>query len=152
MNTFAITLPPLRDRKADIQPLAEYFLERHAQRNTTAPQDLTAEALQLLQQHNFPGNVRELEHLIERCAVQAAGRAITAEEVARELQPTAAASPDAALQDLLRLPFYDALFTLERKLLQQALAEAGGNRSEAARRLGVNRRLIYEKLVQHKLA
>lgn len=151
LNTFTIKLPPLRDRKTDIQPLAEYFLERHAQRNGTVPQGLTEEASQLLQRYEFPGNVRELEHLIERCAVQAAGRAITAEEVSREWQPAAGTSQDLRIDDLLQLPFYDAIFALERKLLQQALALAGGNRSEAARQLGVNRRLIYEKLAQHKL-
>ena len=71
LNAFTVRLPPLRERQSDILPLAEYFLARYAKRNQIAAVGLTADAIVALQGYFFPGNVRELEHLIERAAVKA---------------------------------------------------------------------------------
>jgi DNA-binding NtrC family response regulator len=78
LNAFTVCLPPLRERQSDILSLAEYFLARYAKRNQIAAAGLAADAIVALQSYSFPGNVRELEHLIERAAVKAGGRAITA--------------------------------------------------------------------------
>ena len=85
LNAFTVRLPPLRERQSDILPLAEYFLARYAKRNQLAATGLAADAIVALQSYSFPGNVRELEHLIERAAVKAGGRAITAEQIQDEL-------------------------------------------------------------------
>src|SRR5580698_4845946 len=85
LNAFAVRLPSLRERQSDILPLAEYFLARYTKRNQTAPTGLAAAAVAALQGYSFPGNVRELEHLIERAAVKAGGRAITAEQLQEQL-------------------------------------------------------------------
>ena len=73
LNSFTIRLPPLRERQSDILPLAEYFLARYAKRNQIASTGLAADAIVALRSYSFPGNVRELEHLIERTAVKAGG-------------------------------------------------------------------------------
>jgi transcriptional regulator with GAF, ATPase, and Fis domain len=85
LNAFTVSLPPLRERQSDILPLAEYFLARYAKRNQIASTGLAVDAIVALQSYIFPGNVRELEHLIERVAVKAGGRAITAEQIQEEL-------------------------------------------------------------------
>jgi two-component system response regulator AtoC len=147
LNAFTVRLPPLRERQSDILPLAEYFLSRYAQRNELAATGLSADAVAALQNYSFPGNVRELEHLIERAAVKAGGRAITADLIQEELAREKSAAPgifDAQAAEAM--PFHEAVATWERHLIEQALKASHGNKSDAARRLGIHRRLLYEKL------
>jgi DNA-binding NtrC family response regulator len=149
LNAFAIRLPPLRERQSDILPLAEYFLARYARRNRAMEPALAEDAAAVLQHYGFPGNVRELEHLMERAAVKAGGRAITAEQIQDELtqaKVTAQGGFDIALA--AQLPFHEAVTSWERHLIEQALKASLGNKSDAARRLGIHRRLLYEKLTQ----
>ncbi len=149
LNAFTIYLPPLRGRQSDILPLAEYFLARYAKRNQSAPTGLTADAMAALQSYSFPGNVRELEHLIERAAVKAGGRAITGEQIQEELAKAMNAAPGSFdIQSARALPFHEAVASWERHLIAQALRASHGNKSDAARRLGIHRRLLYEKLTQ----
>jgi DNA-binding NtrC family response regulator len=149
LNAFTVHLPPLRERQSDILPLAEYFLARYANRNQVAATGLAADAIVALQSYPFPGNVRELEHLIERAAVKAGGRAITAEQIHEELSKARTPAPGAFdIQAAIGLPFHDAVANWERYLIEQALKAAHGNKSDAARRLGIHRRLLYEKLTQ----
>jgi DNA-binding NtrC family response regulator len=149
LNTFAVRLPPLRERQSDILPLAEYFLARYAKRHQIATTGLAADAIVPLQSYFFPGNVRELEHLIERVAVKAGGRAITAEQIQEELTKAKSPAPGAFdTQAAMGMPFHDAVANWERHLIEQALKAANGNKSDAARRLGIHRRLLYEKLTQ----
>ncbi len=149
LNAFTVRLPPLRERQSDILPLAEYFLARYAKRNRIAAIGLAADAIVALQGYSFPGNVRELEHLIERAAVKAGGRAITAEQIQVELTKAKNPVPGAFdIQEATGLPFHEAVASWERHLIEQALKAAHGNKSDAARRLGIHRRLLYEKLTQ----
>jgi DNA-binding NtrC family response regulator len=149
LNAFTVRLPPLRERQSDILPLAQYFLARYAQRNQTASTGLAADAILALQNYSFPGNVRELEHLIERAAVKASGRAITAEQIEEELAKEKTAAPGVFdAKGAIGMPFHDAVARWERHLIEQALKAAHGNKSDAARRLGIHRRLLYEKLAQ----
>src|SRR6201996_103511 len=149
LNAYTIRLPPLRERQPDILPLAEYFLARYARRNELASTGFTADAIVALQNYSFPGNVRELEHLIERAAVKAGGRAITSELIQEELARKKSAAPgifDAQAAEAA--PFHEAVAIWERHLIDQALNAAHGNKSDAARKLGIHRRLLYEKLAQ----
>ena len=149
LNAFTVRLPPLRERQSDILPLAEYFLARYAQRNQLAWNGLSADAIVALQNYSFPGNVRELEHLIDRVAVKAGGRAITAEQIQEELAREKTATPGVFdAQALAGRPFHEAVASWERYLIEQALKVSQGNKSDAARRLGIHRRLLYEKLTQ----
>ena len=149
LNGFTIHLPPLRDRASDIVPLAQYFLRRYADRNGTALPMLTEDALASLERHAFPGNVRELEHLMERLSVQTGGRAITAEHLQAQLASRRNPSPgELDVKSMLDMPFHESVALWEKRLIEHALDLADGNKSEAARRLGIHRRLLYEKLQQ----
>jgi transcriptional regulator with GAF, ATPase, and Fis domain len=149
LNAFTVSLPPLRERQSDIVPLAEYFLARYANRNQIAATGLAPDAIVELQSYSFPGNVRELEHLIERAAVKAGGRAITSDQIQEELtKAKGSASGLFDVQSAAALPFHNAVESWERHLIEQALKESHGNKSNAARRLGIHRRLLYEKLTQ----
>jgi two-component system response regulator AtoC len=152
LNAFTVRLPPLRERQSDILPLAEYFLARYASRNQLAATGLASDAIMALESYPFPGNVRELEHLIERAAVKAAGRAITVEQIQEEFAKRT--SPTTGVFDaqaVSGMPFHDAVASWERHLIEQALKASHGNKSDAARRLGIHRRLLYEKLTQFGL-
>jgi DNA-binding NtrC family response regulator len=152
LNAFTVRLPPLRERQSDILPLAEYFLTRYAKRNQAASTGFAADAISALRSYAFPGNVRELEHLIERAAVKAGGRVITAEQIQEELTDAKNPAPGAFnIQEAAALPFHEAVASWERHLIEQALKATHGNKSDAARRLGIHRRLLYEKLTQFGL-
>jgi len=149
LNAFTVRLPALRERQSDILPLAEYFLARYAQRNQIAATGLAPDAIVALQAYPFPGNVRELQHLVERAAVKAAGRAITVEQIQEELaKPTSPTTCVFDTQAFAGVPFHDAVAGWERYLIEQALKASHGNKSDAARRLRIHRRLLYEKLTQ----
>lgn len=149
LQAFTIHLPPLRTRRSDILPLAEYFLARFAARNGLRTPGLSEDAIVALQQYPFPGNVRELEHMMDRAAIQTGGRPITAENIKQvETALSTEHSVSFDQQAASQLPFHDAVASWERHLLQEALLAAHGNKSDAARQLGMNRRLLYDKMAQ----
>jgi two-component system NtrC family response regulator len=141
LGVVPVALPPLRDRLADILPLAEHFLALAAA-SGGAPKRLSAEAAAKLMAHPWPGNVRELRNAMERAAVLARRPVIGADDL-DFLQPAAAAESEARLYDG-DLP--SAVARLESEMIRRALVAAQGNRAEAARRLGIHRQLLYEKL------
>lgn len=150
LSVIEIRLPPLRERLSDLPQLAEYFLERTATRHALSLKVLSDEAIRCLLAYDFPGNVRELENMIER-AVITAGAAVEALSPAHLFGEGAQALSNEARinQSFLDLPFKQAVAALERELIRRALEASGGNRAEAARRLGINRRLLYSKLEEH---
>jgi two-component system response regulator AtoC len=152
LSVIEIRLPPLRARLGDVPQLAEYFLEHTATRHGVPLKVLSDEALRSLMAYDFPGNVRELENMIER-AVITAGAAVEVLSPAHLFGEGAATISNEARtnQAFLGLPFKDAVATLERELIRRALESSGGNRAEAARRLGINRRLLYSKLEEHQI-
>ncbi len=151
LHAFTLRLPPLRERRSDILPLAEYFLRRYAERNGATIPGLAEDAIAALQRYSFPGNVRELEHLMERASVHAGGRAITAAAIQDQLEGPARTSLSKDMEGLLNLPFHDSVAQWERRLIEHAMNASGGNKSDTARRLGIHRRLLYEKLQQFKM-
>lgn len=145
LHVIPVALPPLRERYADIVPLAEHFLRLS---NPAAPKRLSAEAGALLQAHDWPGNVRELRNAVERAAALARGPVVEGSDLLF-LQPPATPRPDVSAGQELTLP--EAVAALEQAMIRRALAEAGGSRTEAARKLGVHRQLLYEKMKRHGL-
>jgi len=143
LNVFPITLPPLRDRPGDVPRLAEYVLRRHG-----APSDkLTPAAARALEGYAFPGNVRELEHTIERALILAGADPVTPEHLSfaqPESRTTASWVPHIPPEGL-------SLEALERELILQALERAAGNKSAAARLLGLTRRTLYSRMEKHGL-
>jgi two-component system NtrC family response regulator len=144
LGVVPLALPPLRDRLADIVPLAEYFLARAA--GPAPAKRLAPGAAALLLAHPWPGNVRELRNAMERAAVLARREVVTADDLAFL---SAAARPAAAATDWLEGDLPTALARLEAAMIRAALEATGGNRAEAARRLGIHRQLLYEKLRRH---
>ena len=149
LNAFTINLPPLRDRRSDILALAEHFREVYASRNKVQGGSFSEDALVALQQYSYPGNVRELEHIIERALLHAQGRLILPEHL--QLQKVANKS-DHWIDNLTVLPLHDSVEEWEKFRISKALEESDGNKAEAARRLGIHRRLLYEKLKRFGLA
>ena len=136
LNTIEIRLPPLRERREDVAPLAQHFLRRHAARYGKNATGLEPDALRRLLAHPWPGNVRELDHAIERAVLLASGPAITAADLALQT--------DAAAPRLEEMPLED----VERVLVQKALERFAGNVSQAAVALGLSRSALYRRL-QH---
>lgn len=141
-------LPPLRTRIADIPILAEHFLEKTIAKHRLPNKFLSESAVRVLLDYNFRGNVRELENIIERAAVITNSEIILPEN----LFLSSPENPEIlASKSWLNLPFHEAVAALERELITQALSQTKGNRSEAAKLLGINRRLLYSKLDEHKI-
>ncbi len=150
LNVVAIHLPPLRERLADIAPLAEFFLEKSIVRHRLPNKYLTGAALRFLINREFKGNVRELENVIERAAVTSGqAGAITPEHLFDETNSLEKSASN--FGDLLDLPFKEAVGKLEKLLIEKALREANGNRTEAAQKLQISRRLLYDKLKEHRI-
>jgi DNA-binding NtrC family response regulator len=145
LNVIPLHLPPLRERVADILPLAEHFLASVAASPEAARKHLSADAQRLLASFTWPGNVRELANAIERASALAPAAVLTREDFAFLFDPASNAA-DAIPPRLIDLPLHDALTQLERALVARALALADGNRAEAARRLGISRQSLYTRL------
>ncbi len=138
-----IHVPPLRERLADIIPLAEHFL-----RQVDSRRQLSREAAQRLMGHGWHGNVRELREVIERAAAATPNALLEACDL--DLSVSISASPAmpsrsaSARAPVVSLP--DAVASLERRMITEALQRTAGNRAEAARVLGIRRQLLYAKL------
>lgn len=149
LNVLPIRIPPLRERLADIIPLAEHFLRLAARADR--PKGLTAEAAQRLLRHAWPGNVRELKNLMDRCQTLVRYPVISASDLDELWENTPVGFSAALPPDLLDADLPTATARLERILIAQAMAQSGGNRAEAARRLGIHRQLLYRKLKEFDL-
>ena len=151
LDVLSIRLPPLRERLADVIPLAEHFLRRAALPD--APKALSAEAAQLLLSRPWPGNVRELRNVMERCQALVRHRVIGSADLGLamgEARPAQSAPSVGMLPaEWLEGDLPGAVERLERLLIEHALAQTQGNRTEAARRLGIHRQLLYRKLAQY---
>ncbi|QRE75498.1 sigma-54-dependent transcriptional regulator [Methylobacterium aquaticum] len=146
LNVVPITLPPLRERLADILPLAEHFLSS----NGAGQKRLGAEAAAALMRHPWPGNVRELRNVIERAAVLARGAVIGAEDLGL---PETGASGEApgVVPAWLDGDLPGAVARLEEAMIRRALHATGGNRARAAKHLGIQRQLLYAKIERYGL-
>src|SRR6202050_326963 len=140
LNTIEIHLPPLRERKEDIPLLAHHFLRQSAQRYRKQLDGFEPVALQILLDHPWPGNIRELDHAIERAVLLAEGGQIRASDLG--LRPAREAS--------LRLDEM-SIEEVERVLIQKALARYGGNVSHASKALGLSRSALYRRLQKYSL-
>jgi len=148
LNVVSLSIPPLRERREDIPPLVDHFVARFARENRKAVQGVSREAMDQLLKYDYPGNVRELENIIERAVVLARGELVTTEDLPfgrPHAALEAAGGPDAARS--LR----QAVEDLERRMIREALKEAGGNQSRAAERLGLSERMLRYKLKKYRL-
>ncbi len=138
-----IDLPSLEERRDDIPLLVRHFLRRFNDKNALGV-TIDPAAVRLLQQMRWPGNVRELENTVNRLAIFAPTGEITLSDVEAETQRTPEGEEDSAAQPTAP----DRLMELERQHILQILKQTGGNRSEAARRLGIERKTLYRKALR----
>jgi DNA-binding NtrC family response regulator len=140
LNTVEIHLPPLRDRREDIPLLAEHFLHEHAQRYRKEAKGFDAAAMQMLKEHQWPGNIRELEHVVERALLMARASVIEANDLG--LRPP---------QDGTRRLEEMSLEEVESFLIKKTLARFDGNVNRAAEALGLSRSALYRRLQKYGL-
>ncbi|CAB3803797.1 Regulatory protein AtoC [Paraburkholderia caffeinitolerans] len=144
LNVIPLHLPPLRERIADVLPLAEHFLA-NATKSAGRTLHFSVEAQRRLVGYPWPGNVRELKNAIERVCSLAPGPAITDEDLSFLKGPSL--SPEWALPaDFADLSLTEAVERVERAMIARALALANGNRADAARRLGISRQSLYTRM------
>ncbi len=154
LNVIQISLPPLRDRREDILPLAKHFIRKYSAENARQLYDqISPEVLSLLEAYNWPGNVRELENVIERAVIIARGSIIERSDLREEvLNPQKAAAQTggqtlASQMDLSRgVSFYDEVNRFQIELIRRALEITGGHQSRAAKLLGMNTTTLNSKI------
>ncbi|MBA2242978.1 MAG: sigma-54-dependent Fis family transcriptional regulator [Chthoniobacterales bacterium] len=140
LNTIEIALPALRERREDIMPLANTFLRQHAHRYRKTLTGFEEKARDLLMQHHFPGNVRELDHVIERAVLMAQGQLVKA----NDLGLTSGREDSTRLEDM-------SLEEVEAFLIRKALGRFDGNARRAAEALGLSRSAFYRRLQHYGL-
>ena len=145
LNTFVIQVPPLRDRKDDIPILTEYFLEKHARKGSR--KIVSKRAMNLLMDYHWPGNVRELANVIERAILISADR----DEIVHDDLPQTIFIPSFTEVERRHSPNSDTLRldSMEKDHIEKVLEFAGGNKSKAARLLGISRKKLYQKIENH---
>lgn len=141
LNTVEIRLPPLRERPDDIPLLAVHFLRQHAARYRKLINGFDKAAVEALNEHSFQGNVRELDHIVERAVLLATGETVRAVDLGlrAERDATTTRIEEMSLEDV------------ERLLIRKALARFGGNVNRAAEALGVSRSALYRRIDKYKL-
>ena len=140
LNVVRVRVPPLRERREDLESLAEKFLADYASKHGRPARGFEREALAAISAYDFPGNVRELANVIERAVVLTEGERVGTRELPEAVRTAAAASTRRA-----RRP---TLAELEADYIRETLEAVGGNKSEAARVLGISRKNLYERLAR----
>ena len=143
LSQFELYVPPLRERRQDITALAEHFLAQHGQEFKFSP-----DALRLLESHSWPGNIRELQNVVNKVMVSASGSEIGDSEVRQELMK---ADGDSSVQVESAQSTTD-LESLEAQAIRRVLEKTDGHRGHAAERLGISRRTLSRKLVEYGLS
>ena len=147
LKVVTITLPPLRDRRVDVLPLAEFFLARFSSRHQRAVRGLSQSAVRAILAHPWPGNVRQLEHAMEQAVLLADGDEIEADDLGLEVALPSGIRVEVpeGTGDLPEV-MSEVRDLVERTLITRALSESRGNRTRAAERLGLARRTLLYKL------
>ncbi len=145
INVVTIVLPPLRERREDLPPLIEHFLRGFAGKNGKTVRGLTREAREALLRYDYPGNIRELENLIERAVVLTRDDVIGVEDLPLVLEAPASGSVDEA-------GLIAAVEGLERRMIREALTKADGTQTRAAELLGISERVLRYKLKKYGLS
>jgi two-component system, NtrC family, response regulator HydG len=160
LSVFPIRLPPLRERPEDIHPLVIHFLEHYKQKTGRFISGISKDALHALIEYDWPGNVRELENAIERAVIIASGRSIELDDLPEAIsrrvlderatlrrERIEAASEGRAVQLEINVPA--TIDEIERKAIEATLDYTGGDKTRAARTLGIGRKTLYRKLQQY---
>lgn len=156
LNVVTLTLPCLANRLGDMKVLAQYFLARYAEKNAKIIHGFSEEAMQVLTGYSWPGNIRELENVIERSVITAAGSIIELKDIfiekAHIAQHAIAQAQEANLSDLDKVSWTPGttLDMIERSVILEALKHHGGNRTHTAKALGISIRTLRNKLADYR--
>jgi len=145
LNVVEVRIPPLAARREDVTLLADHFLRRFAAKNAKPLRGFSAEALRALEEYAWPGNVRELEHAVERAVVLARGEVLEAADL-----PEAVRSGPRGVAGQVVVPIGMPMEEVERRLIHETLRHTGGDKTLAARLLGIAARTIYRKLERER--
>jgi two-component system response regulator HydG len=143
IKVVVLRLPSLRERPEDIPELVDHFRELANERNRRDVRSFTPAALERLKLYSWPGNVRELENVVEQAVVLATGDAIDVDALPEEV------TGDEPPRDVLRIPVGTTLAQTEKELILETLRKAGGNKTQAAKLLGIGVRTLYRKLEEY---
>jgi two-component system NtrC family response regulator len=148
LNIVGINIPPLRERKEDILPLIEFFIKKYSQENGRHDIEMSKEAVDVLMKYNYPGNVRELENIVERSVVLARTNILTTNDLPPHLRG------ENKLEDFFQREsgkLNKQVELLEKKLIFDALKESGGNQTKAGNLLGLTERNLRYKLKKYNI-
>lgn len=143
LNVLELFIPPLRERRDDIPPLCGYFLDKFAKEFKKAVEYISDEAISIFMSYDFPGNVRELEHIIERAVILADGKTIEPKHLPARFKKAASAPLDANRK-------FMTLAEMEKQYILEVLEATGGNKSKTVELLGISRAALWRKLKQFK--
>lgn len=153
LNVIAVELPPLRDRMEDVPLLVEHFLQKYRSDSPDSVSRISEEALETLMSYDYPGNVRELENMVHRAIILARGSVITPQHIVFTGAPGKRDAIDQQIAEkvAMGMPLKDIVADTERQAIEAALQQMNGNRSQAAKQLGIYRRLLYAKLKEYSI-
>ena len=147
LNVVSLTVPPLRERREDIPPLVEYFIKIYAERNQRPIKGMEPRVLDAFQRYHWPGNVRELENAIERAVILCTGEYIRFEDLPLTLR---SAGPQVVTGEV-GIKAGLSVREMEKQLILKTLEETEGNKSKAARLLGISRRTLLNKIQEYRI-
>ncbi len=145
LNVITIDLPPLRARRQDIPLLVNHFLRIYTEQTGREVEGVTESAMKMLSQYDYPGNVRQLENIIESSVVLCQNDEVTVDELPREVTDKGQTGPEMVFQPGMSLE------DMERQCIIETLRYTGGNKKEAAEMLGITARSIYRKLKSYNI-
>lgn len=148
LNVVTIKIPPLRERKEDIPPLVEYFIDLYCKENNRERLEVSKEAFDILMKYNYPGNIRELENIIERAVVLTRGDIITVSDLPIHVRGF---KEEMSRPVLGKGTLPEQIEAIEKELIYDALKESGGNQTKAGKLLGLTERNLRYKLKKYNI-
>ncbi|MCX7794644.1 MAG: sigma-54 dependent transcriptional regulator [Thermodesulfovibrionales bacterium] len=148
INVVPICIPPLRERKEDIPHLIEHFLEYFKIKYSRPDISISPSAYEILLSYNYPGNVRELKHAIERAVLLSKNGIVEIKNLPEEFIQSTKFEEDCISKNLT---LRECIISFEKRLIMNILKETGGKKQEAARRLGISRKVLWKKLKEYKI-
>jgi len=148
LNVVSIKIPPLRERKEDILPMIENFIQKFCKENNKEKLEISKEAVNILMRYSFPGNVRELENIIERAVVLTRGKIITVDDLPMNIKGF---KDEKSLAALGNGTLTEQVEAIEKQLIYDALQESGGNQTKAGMLLGLTERNLRYKLKKYNI-
>ena len=146
LNVIALQVPALRERRDDIPLLAHHFLEKYAARNRKSAKGFSPLAMDMLIKHDWPGNVRELENIVERAVILMTGEHVTEKQLPANIAGADTGAGRSVFTGLSLAEGSRSLEEIEKEVILATLEATEGNKSETARRLGITRKTLHNKL------